>query len=112
MRILIADDDRITNQVISRRLQKWGYETITAYDGSQAWIECKSSNPPQIIILDWMMPKMNGIELLQRLRSANFPIYIFVIILTAKSEVSNIIEALDSGADDFLTKPCKNIRST
>ncbi len=104
MRILIVDDDNDIIILLSKILHKWGHDVITAFNGVEAW-EILQSEQIGFVISDWMMPKMNGLELCKRIRDANFPRYVYIILLTAKDEKHDLIEGLESGADDFVVKP-------
>jgi diguanylate cyclase (GGDEF)-like protein len=85
-------------------LTGWGYEVVEARDGNQAWDLLQEDDAPKLAILDWMMPGMDGVEVCRRLRSAERP-YTYVLLLTARQEKQDILFGLDSGADDYLTKP-------
>ncbi len=104
MRILIVDDDDDIRILLSRMLNKWGHEVITASNGVDAW-KFLQNGIINFVISDWMMPKMNGIELCKRIRHANFDRYIYVILLTAREEKQDLIKGMESGADDFVVKP-------
>ena len=102
MKILLAEDPRDLNRVITVALQHEGYEVDPAYDGEEA-SERAFQNGYDLIVLDIMMPKKSGIEVLREIRSANNVTP--VLLLTAKAEVDDRVSGLDAGADDFLTKP-------
>jgi DNA-binding response OmpR family regulator len=102
-RILIADDDPVSCQVLAARLQKLGYEPLITRDGSEAMTIMRSLNAPALAIIDWMMPGMDGMEVCRRLREIDKVVYI--IFLTARGAKENILEALQAGADDYLVKP-------
>lgn len=104
MRILIVDDDDDGRILLSRILNKWGHEVITASDGVEAWTILQKGLI-NFVISDWMMPKMDGIELCKRIRNANFDRYIYVILLTAREEKHDLVKGMESGADDFVVKP-------
>ena len=104
MRILIVDDDEEIRILLSRTLNKWGHEVITASDGVEAW-HILHKGSISFVISDWMMPKMDGIELCKRIRSANFDRYIYVILLTAREDKHDLVKGMESGADDFVVKP-------
>jgi len=105
MKILIAEDDPISRFVLEANLLKWGYEVLVASDGGEAWEIIQQPESPSLIISDWMMPRMDGLALCREIRNMEKSEYIYFIILTAKGEKKNIIEGLEAGADDFLTKP-------
>jgi DNA-binding response OmpR family regulator len=103
LRILIAEDDPVSCQILATRLQKWDYDVVIARDGREAMTVMRSTNAPSLAVLDWMMPGMDGIEVCRRLREVNKAVYI--IFLTSLETKENIRQALDAGADDYLVKP-------
>jgi len=103
VRILIAEDDPVSCDVLATRLRKWGYETVITHDGQEAMSAMRSANAPALAVLDWMMPGMDGIEVCRRLRAINKAVYI--IMLTSLGTKENILQALEAGADDYLIKP-------
>jgi sigma-B regulation protein RsbU (phosphoserine phosphatase) len=104
MKILIAEDDKVSRRLLESRLQKWGYEVVAATDGAEAWAIFQKEHF-SMVISDWMMPKMDGLELLQRIRATKSEGYVYTILLTARGEKEDILKGMDSGADDFITKP-------
>lgn len=104
MKILIAEDDPVSRCFLEVTLAKWGYEVLTACDGNQAW-KVLQDDPPSIAILDWMMPGVDGTEVCRRLRAIQTQTPAYVIMLTAKTDKKDVIQGLDAGADDYLTKP-------
>lgn len=86
-------------------LTKWGYEPVIARDGLEAWNILQSDGAPRLAILDWMMPGLNGIEICQRIRSAAREPYVYMVLLTARTESQDLVDGMDAGADDYLTKP-------
>jgi two-component system cell cycle response regulator len=105
MKILIIDDDPISRRVLEANLLEWGYEVMVASDGGKAWEIIQQPESPSLIISDWMMPRMDGLALCREIRNMEKSEYTYFIILTAKGEKKDIIEGLEAGADDFLTKP-------
>lgn len=105
MRILIADDEPVSRQVLDRILQKWGYETVVARNGEEAWVEIQQDNAPRLAILDWMMPGMNGIEICVRARRSPVLQSIYIILLTVRQDAGDIVQGLRAGADDYVVKP-------
>ncbi len=107
MKILIAEDDQITSKMEQFILVKWGYEVIATKDGVEAWKVAQKKDAPRLVLLDWMMPKMDGMEVCKRLRALsiekNFPVYI--IMLTSRKDSEDIIEGLSEGANDYISKP-------
>lgn len=105
MRILIAEDEKATRMKLEKTLSEWGFEVETVADGLAAWERLCSEDPPRLCIIDWLMPGMEGPELCRRLRE-KFPEECFyLIILSARQGVENLIEGLAAGADDYVTKP-------
>jgi two-component system cell cycle response regulator len=105
MKILIAEDDPVSRRVLEANLVEWGYDVMIASDGSEAWELLQKPDAPNLVISDWMMPHMDGLELCRRIRQMERSGYIYFIILTAKGRKEDIIEGLEAGADDFLIKP-------
>ena len=103
MRILVVDDDRIALRLVSRILQNFGHDVITASDGTQAW-NILQEEPVSLVITDWMMPGMDGLELCRRIRSGNLAGYVYVILLTAKGGSSEVLQAMEAGVDDYVVK--------
>lgn len=101
--ILIADDDITTRMLLRATITQWGYPVVEACDGEEAWDMLCSDNPPQIVTVDWLMPKIDGMKLCKLSKKLVKPPYI--ILLTSMAGTANIVKALESGADDFLTKP-------
>jgi two-component system, cell cycle response regulator len=105
MKILIAEDDPISRRLLEANLVKWGYDVAVAADGVEALAIIRNPEAPNLVISDWMMPRMDGLALCREIRKMEKSGYIYFIILTAKGEKEDIIEGLEAGADDFLTKP-------
>ena len=105
MRILIADDNRMTTAMLSGTLTGWGFEVAVAYDGAAAWEHIAGREPPALAIVDWMMPGLEGPELCRRIREAPPPAPIYLILLTSRTSREDLVIGLESGADDYLTKP-------
>ncbi len=105
MRILLADDEEGVRRSLERWLEMWGYEVLSARDGAEAWRLLKRDDAPRVAILDWNMPGLSGLEVCRLLRATPHGGDVYVIMLTAKHQKDDVIEALESGADDFLSKP-------
>lgn len=105
MQILIVEDDPISRRILESLLNKWGYSTISARNGLEAWDLMQGSNVPNFVISDWMMPNLTGIALCKRIRDLKTPGYIYFILLTTKTEKKDIIRGLEAGADDYIVKP-------
>jgi len=105
MKILIAEDDPISRRVLEAHLLEWGYEVVVASDGGEAWEIIQQPESPSLIISDWMMPNMDGLELCRKIREMKKSNYTYFIILTAKERQEDVVKGLQAGADDFLIKP-------
>ena len=103
-RVLVVDDSRLQRKIVSSSLLRWGFEVVQAASGSEALEICRN-DPPDLILSDWMMPGMNGLEFCKAFRALKSDIYGYFILLTSKSEKEEVAEGLQAGADDFLTKP-------
>ncbi len=104
MQVLIVDDDFVTRRLLQARLVQMGLHVIEAVNGKEAW-ELLQANPIPLVITDWLMPLMDGLNLIQQIRAANFPRYIYVILLTNLDSKTDVVKGLEAGADDYLTKP-------
>lgn len=106
MKILVADDDRITRALLGRWVSRWGYELVAAVDGKDALEKLRADPEIQICVIDWMMPEMNGPEVIRCIREERSEPYVYTVLLTAKTETDDVVEGLQSGADDYIHKPC------
>lgn len=104
MNILIAEDDAVSRLVLVTKLKRMGHEVFAAEDGEAAW-DVFTNAPPQVVITDWMMPHVDGIELSRRIRSFPREKYAYIIMLTALTGKKNYLEGMNAGVDDFLNKP-------
>jgi diguanylate cyclase (GGDEF)-like protein len=105
VKILIAEDDAISRRLLDTILKKWGYEVVVAYDGGQAWEELQKPDAPRLAILDWMMPEMDGVEVCGKVRERTGSPYVYILLLSAKSQREDLVKGMESGADDYITKP-------
>ena len=106
MKVLLVDDDPISRLLLLPLLDKWGCEVQVAKDGTAAWEALQAPDSPRLVLMDWMMPGLSGVEICRKLRARSVEAYTYVILLTARDNQQDIIEGLESGADDYLTKPC------
>lgn len=102
--ILIADDDQSMRDLLKAAVTQWGYNIVEASNGEEAWEIMQKPDAPRLLILDWLMPKLDGIDLCQRIRE-KLTFYPYIIFLTAVSGSANIIKGFEAGADEFLLKP-------
>jgi diguanylate cyclase (GGDEF)-like protein len=106
MKILIADDDTISRMVLTKALENRGYKVLPAADGQEGWnIFRREKDSIYMAILDWIMPGMNGLELCRRIKAISTAHYVYVIFLSGKKHMDDIVEGFETGADDYLTKP-------
>ncbi|MCP5103184.1 MAG: response regulator transcription factor, partial [bacterium] len=110
MRIMVAEDDATSRLILESALSKWGYDVITAADGSGAWQMLQDPEAPPLVLLDWMMPRMDGLEVCRKVRQMEKPgdLPFYIILLTARDSKKDIVEGLDAGANDYITKPFDN----
>jgi two-component system cell cycle response regulator len=106
MKILLADDEPIARTMLEHWLAGWGYQVTLARDGESALQALKDDNELRLLVVDWVMPKKDGIEVCKAIRSGPQEPYVYIVLLTAKDDKSDIIAGLDAGADDYLVKPC------
>ena len=104
-RVLVAEDDPLFRRILNAWLRNWGYEVITADDGSQAWEALQREDAPELLILDWIMPGIDGLELCRRMRSQKQLPYHYILLVTSRDAKQDVISGLEAGADDYLTKP-------
>lgn len=105
MRVLVADDDATTRSVLHSCLTKWGYDPVMVEDGVGAWNVLRNDDGPSLAIVDWMMPEMDGIALLNILRKTKMPRYVYTLMLTGRQDRDALLKGLSAGADDFILKP-------
>ena len=103
--VLVAEDDPIFRRLFESRLQSWGYRVITAEDGTEAWELLQRRNTADLLILDWIMPGVDGIELCRRIRATQQDRYRYILLVSGKDEKQDVVSGLEAGADDYLTKP-------
>jgi len=104
MQILVVEDQAAARQFLEKILKDWGHTVYLAENGSEAWITLLSA-AVDMVVTDWMMPKMNGLELCRKIRSTDFNKYIYIILVSARDTQQDIIQGLEVGADDYITKP-------
>jgi sigma-B regulation protein RsbU (phosphoserine phosphatase) len=108
MRILVAEDDAVTRKVLAATLERLGWEVTTASDGTAAWDTLETlggKSAPELVLLDWMMPGMDGIEICRKLRSTPGFEFLYIILLTSRGEKEDLAMGLMAGANDYITKP-------
>lgn len=104
MKILIAEDETVSRRLLQSFLTQWGHEVVQASDGDEAWRLFERDDFP-IVISDWMMPKVDGLELIRRIRAQERTKFVYTILLTGRSDKRDIVVGMEAGADDFVSKP-------
>lgn len=105
MKLLIAEDEYTTRLMVQVSLENWGYTVSSVEDGNQAWELLEKPEAPDVAILDWEMPGLDGIEVCRRIKELKRDNPIYVILLTARDSRNDILQGFDAGADDYMTKP-------
>jgi two-component system, cell cycle response regulator len=104
--VLLVEDSPIYQRIVTGHLKNWGFKVQTATDGEQAWEILQAPDSPRLVVMDWVMPKLNGIDLCRRLRNRpDTEPYIYTLLLTGKDSQSDLLSAMDAGVDDYLAKP-------
>ena len=103
--VLLAEDDPVFRHLITSWLRRWSYSVVAVDNGLDAWQALQQQNAPQLVVLDWMMPGMEGVELCRQIRSHAMGIYRYILLITAKDNKNDVVAGLEAGADDYLTKP-------
>lgn len=108
MKILIADDDFTSRTILQAALFNWGYDVVSTCDGEEAWAAFQDTDPPQLAVLDWMMPGLDGPTLCRKLREQERKDSLYLIMLTSKDKSGDVVKGLEAGADDYIAKPYDN----
>jgi len=108
MKLLIAEDDITTRTMLTVVTKSWGYEPVAVEDGETAWQVLQADDPPRLLLLDWMMPELDGLALCQRIREKESQDPPFIVLLTARDDTSDIVRGLDAGANEYISKPIGN----
>jgi len=108
MKVLIAEDDMTSRLILDSILKKWEFTPVLACNGKEAWDVMQAEDAPRLVILDWQMPEMSGIEVCKKIRENDTSDPPYLIVLTSRDEKKDIVKALDAGANDFISKPYDN----
>jgi diguanylate cyclase (GGDEF)-like protein len=103
--VLVAEDDPMFRKILQSWLQSWDYKVVVATNGTEAWNILQQEHPPDLLILDWVMPGIDGMELCRRIRGKKSASYQYILIVTANDARQDVVRGLEAGADDYLTKP-------
>ena len=105
MKILVADDSNVSRHLLSSMVKKWGYDVVSASDGTQAWEVLRQPDAPRLAVLDWMMPGLTGPQVCEMVRQKGGDAYIYILLLTGRTQKEDVIEGMTAGADDYVVKP-------
>jgi DNA-binding response OmpR family regulator len=105
MKVLIAEDDPVSRRLLQAALVKWGYEVTTTNNGKEAWQALQTADAPSLLILDWLMPEVDGVEICREARKMPALKSSYIILLTSRGSKEDIVKGLEAGADDYVTKP-------
>lgn len=105
MKILIAEDDAVSRHILEKFLKKWGYRVTVTENGNDAWDALMAANAPTLAVLDWMMPGLDGVDIVRKFRQERKDVPTYFILLTALSKKDYVVQGLAAGADDYVTKP-------
>jgi two-component system, cell cycle response regulator len=105
VKVLIADDDQVSRRLLEATLRRWGHEVVSANDGQEAWEVLQADDAPKLAILDWMMPHLDGTTVCRLVRQKGGPSYTYLVLATSRDGKKDLLEGLEAGADDYLTKP-------
>ena len=104
-RVLVAEDDPVIRKILQDWLEKWGFTVVLAEDGERAWERLQDENPCALLLLDWVMPGIDGVELCRRVRGRHHSRYQYILLVTSRDKPNDVVKGLEAGADDYLTKP-------
>jgi sigma-B regulation protein RsbU (phosphoserine phosphatase) len=105
VKVLIAEDEIVSRRLLESALPRWGYDVITATDGEEAWTLLQEPDAPAIMVLDWLMPRLDGVEICRRIRAHPRLSSVYIILLTSRAAVEDVVQGLEAGANDYITKP-------
>lgn len=105
MKVLVAEDDPALCELLSTLIESWDYDVIAVDDGERAWQAITSEDAPKLIVLDWLMPRLSGVDICHKLKDLELETPPYIILLTSMDSKANLIEGLQAGADDYVTKP-------
>ncbi len=105
MKVLVVENDPVSQEILAGVLPKWGYEVVRAMDGVEGMDKIMLPSSPDLVLLDWMMPRMDGLGFIRKVRSEVKDNPPYIIMLTSRNEKKHIVTGLESGANDYITKP-------
>lgn len=105
MKVLIAEDEPVSRRLLEGALARWGYQVVVAADGEQAWKILQEPDSPMLIVLDWLMPGLDGVDVCRRAREDVRLNSAYILLLTSRTSKEDVVRGLEAGADDYVTKP-------
>ena len=105
MRVLIAEDDKVSSRLLQATLGRLGYDVVTTENGTEAWEALQAPDAPRLAILDWMMPGLDGVDVCRSVRQRDDVPYVYIILLTARAQKKDVVTDFEAGVDDYLVKP-------
>ena len=105
MKVLIAEDEPVSRRLLEGALARWGYQVMVAADGEQAWKVLQEPDSPMLIVLDWLMPGLDGVDVCRRAREDVRLNSAYILLLTSRTSKEDVVQGLEAGADDYVTKP-------
>jgi phosphoserine phosphatase RsbU/P len=105
MKVLIAEDDPVSRRLLQAALIKWGYDVTVTSNGREAWEALQTREVPSLLVLDWLMPEMDGVEVCRQARQVPALKSAYILLLTSRGSKEDIVKGLEAGADDYVTKP-------
>jgi DNA-binding response OmpR family regulator len=105
MRLLLAEDNTTTRILLESTLREWGYDVVTTPDGAQAWRELQAEQAPELVLLDWSMPDLSGLDVCRNVRNGPRAQSTYIILLTARANREDLLAGFEAGADEYIVKP-------
>lgn len=105
MKVLIAEDEPVSRRLLEGALARWGYQVVVAADGQEAWKTLQQPDSPMLIVLDWLMPGLDGVDVCRRAREDVRLNSAYILLLTSRTSKEDVVQGLEAGADDYVTKP-------
>lgn len=105
MKVLVVDDDPVTAQMLATLLLRWGHSVTIATSGGEAWVALQAPELPSLVLLDWLMPDLSGLEICRRMRADRRFDAVYIIMVTSLAETERLVEGLAAGANDYVAKP-------
>jgi len=105
VKVLIAEDEIVSRRLLESALPRWGYDVVTATDGEEAWMLLQEPDAPTIMVLDWLMPRLDGVDICRRIRAHPRLSSVYIILLTSRAAIEDVVQGLEAGANDYITKP-------